>query len=85
MNSNLIKFQGKSRKGSENVNLRQHILSFQNLHNRYKEKLHALIEELNNENIDEQQSALIKADIKLLHIHIDIIEEQIKNLAKILN
>ena len=85
MNSNLIKFQGKSRKGSENVNLRQHILSFQNLHNRYKDKLNALIVEFDALNSEDQSNSLITADIALLRTHIEIIEDQIEKLSKIVD
>ena len=85
MDGNLIKFQRNSKKNSDIVSLRLHLLSFQNLHGRYKEKLNILISDLEQENNSQHDYTSIQSDIEMLRKNLQIIEEQINTLAKILD
>ncbi|MER2106794.1 MAG: hypothetical protein ABS949_07630 [Solibacillus sp.] len=70
--SNIIRFQGKSRKGSEDVKIREQILTLQNLYQSYSKNFLLLSELPSLQNSNE---------LVILKENMAIIEQQIEKLA----
>ena len=76
INGNIIKFRGKSRVGSENVELREQILTLQNLYQSYCKHLN-LLDEMQNQDTNEELNS-IKENMRLIEEHIGILTGLIK-------
>jgi hypothetical protein len=72
IDKSVINFKGKSRSGSEDVQLRQQILTLQNLYNSYKKNLLLLTD------LEEVQNHV---EIASLKENLAIIEKEISNLT----
>ena len=69
INSNIIRFHGKSRKGSEDVAIREQILTLQNLYQTYRKNLNALGKDQGLQGTNELE--LLKANMKNIEDHIE--------------
>lgn len=76
IDNTIIKFHGKSRRGSENVEIHEQILTLQNLYASYREKLIFL---------SEQKELLEDNDLADLKKNAHIIEEQISKLSNLID
>lgn len=75
IDNSIIRFHGKARKGSENVEIREQILTLQNLYGTYREKLILL---------SQQKELFEPNDLAALKNNVNIIEEQIAKLASLI-